>query len=114
VLFLAIPDIKPAQEDTQHTERRVVHAWQQQQQVEADHMTPRLSAPTMRWGSSVVIIALLFCSLCVIGVAASQQEQSVCPEQWSTAVLSVGRGFLAATSLPNQGLAIFAGGLDGL
>jgi hypothetical protein len=31
--------------------------------------------------------------------------------RWSTAVLSVGRGFLAATSLPNQGLAIFAGGM---
>jgi len=29
---------------------------------------------------------------------------------WSTAVLSVARFFLAATSLPNQGLAIFAGG----
>jgi hypothetical protein len=30
---------------------------------------------------------------------------------WSTAVLSEARGLLAATSLPNQGLAIFAGGL---
>jgi hypothetical protein len=30
--------------------------------------------------------------------------------KWSTAVLSVGRRYLAATSLPNQGLAIFAGG----
>jgi hypothetical protein len=29
---------------------------------------------------------------------------------WSTAVLSVARSSLAATSLPNQGLAIFAGG----
>jgi hypothetical protein len=29
---------------------------------------------------------------------------------WSTAVLSVARSGLAATSLPNQGLAIFAGG----
>ena len=29
---------------------------------------------------------------------------------WSTAVLSEARAFLAATSLPNQGLAIFAGG----
>ena len=31
--------------------------------------------------------------------------------RWSTAALSVARYFLAATSLPNQGLAIFAGGL---
>jgi hypothetical protein len=31
--------------------------------------------------------------------------------RWSTAVLSVARSFrLAATSLPNQGLAMFAGG----
>ncbi len=29
---------------------------------------------------------------------------------WSTAVLSVARSQLSATSLPNQGLAIFAGG----
>ncbi len=30
--------------------------------------------------------------------------------RWSTAALSVARHYLAATSLPNQGLAIFAGG----
>jgi hypothetical protein len=30
--------------------------------------------------------------------------------KWTTAALSVGRFGLAATSLPNQGLAIFAGG----
>ena len=30
--------------------------------------------------------------------------------RWSTAVLSAARGYLAATSLPNDGLAIFAGG----
>ena len=29
---------------------------------------------------------------------------------WTTAALSVARYFLAATSLPNVGLAIFAGG----
>ncbi len=34
--------------------------------------------------------------------------------RWSFAVLSVGRQDLAATSLPNQGLAIFAGGNTGL
>jgi hypothetical protein len=31
---------------------------------------------------------------------------------WSTAILSVGRGYLAATSLPDLGIAIFAGGGD--
>ena len=34
--------------------------------------------------------------------------------RWSTAVLSVARDSLSATSLPNQGLAIFAGGSTGL
>ncbi len=33
--------------------------------------------------------------------------------RWSTAVLSAGRYYIAATSLPNQGLAIFAGGQSG-
>jgi hypothetical protein len=33
---------------------------------------------------------------------------------WSTAVLSVARWGLAGTSLPIQGLAIFAGGVAGL
>ncbi len=34
--------------------------------------------------------------------------------RWSTAVLSVARYYASATSLPNQGLAIFAGGMTGL
>jgi hypothetical protein len=32
--------------------------------------------------------------------------------RWSAALLSVGRGSISAASLPNQGLAIFAGGSD--
>ncbi len=32
---------------------------------------------------------------------------------WTTAILSVGRSDLAATSLPNDGLAIFGGGFPG-
>jgi hypothetical protein len=35
---------------------------------------------------------------------------NVTANAWSTAVLSVARTLLAATSLPNQGIAIFAGG----
>jgi hypothetical protein len=65
----------------------------------------------MSYRSAVVTIAVLFSSLCIIGVAASQQEQSVCSEQWSTAVLSVARQYIAATSLPKQGLALFAGSI---
>ena len=34
--------------------------------------------------------------------------------RWSTATLSVGRSLLASTSLPIQGLAIFAGGETGV
>ncbi len=34
--------------------------------------------------------------------------------RWTTAALSVARGYFAATSLPEQGLAIFAGGGTGL
>ena len=34
--------------------------------------------------------------------------------RWTTAALSVARDYLAATSLPEQGLAIFAGGVTGL
>jgi hypothetical protein len=33
--------------------------------------------------------------------------------RWSAAALSVARYYLAATSLPNQGLAMFAGGQSG-
>ena len=45
---------------------------------------------------------------CIVNVAAAQLE--ACPGAWSTAALRVNRQSFAATSLPNQGLAIFAGG----
>ena len=35
-------------------------------------------------------------------------------DTWSTAYLSAARASLAATSLPSQGLALFAGGVGGL
>ncbi len=34
-------------------------------------------------------------------------------DQWSNSSLSVARGSFAATSLPNLGVAIFAGGISG-
>ena len=55
--------------------------------------------------------AVLLCLYCAVGIAAAQQTS--CPSRWSTAVLSEGRYDLAAASLPNQGLAIFAGGQNG-
>ncbi len=111
--------MKLVQRDTQHTQKRAAQAWQQeqqeqQQQLEVEHITPRRSAATMSFRRAVATIAVLLSSLCIVGVAASQQGQSVCLEQWSTDVLSAGRNGLSATSLPNQGLAIFAGGVTGL
>jgi hypothetical protein len=100
--------MKPVQGDTQHTQQQ--QEQQQEQQLEVDHITPRRSAATMSFRRAVATIAVLFSSLCIVGVAASQQGQSVCSEQWNTAVLSVARYYPLATSLPNQGLAIFAGG----
>jgi len=61
-------------------------------------------------GAAAVAVALLLCLCSVIGIAAAQQGPSACSGAWSTAALSVARLNLAATSLPNQGLAIFAGG----
>jgi hypothetical protein len=48
-----------------------------------------------------------------MAAAAAQQlhGNSASPGAWTTAVLSVARRWLAATSLPDDGLAIFAGGL---
>ena len=101
--------MKPVQGGTQHTQQQQQQQ-QQEQQLEVDHITPRRSAATMSFRRAVATIAVLFSSLCIVGVAASQQGQSMCLEQWSTAVLSVARYYPLATSLPNQGLAIFAGG----
>jgi hypothetical protein len=68
-----------------------------------------------RWCSSsnchatdAVIVAVLLCLSCIVNVADAQEY--ACPGAWSTAVLSVARLSLAATSLPSQGIAIFAGG----
>ena len=61
-----------------------------------------------RYGPAAAAAAVLLCLSCVAHIAAAQQAP--CLSAWSTAALSVARAFLAATSLPNQGLAIFAGG----
>ena len=87
------------------------HALQLQRQ--SDHCTARRSPPATRFWRATAAAAVLLCSLCVVGVAAALQDMTTCPV-WSTAALSAGRVYLAATSLPSQGLAIFAGGSDGL
>jgi hypothetical protein len=58
-------------------------------------------------------LALLFTGCIFVVIAAAQHVNSapVTPVgTWTTASLSVARCCLAATSLPNDGLAIFAGG----
>ena len=69
---------------------------------------PRSCSSSIRFRTDAVAVAVLLCLSCVVKVAAAQLE--ACPGAWSTAALSVARSYLAATSLPNQGLAIFAGG----
>ena len=50
---------------------------------------------------------------CAVGGVASNVVDifNVTAGSWSTAALIVGRSSLAATSLPNAGVAIFAGGV---
>jgi hypothetical protein len=64
-------------------------------------------------GRSVVCNARCDYSLVCVGdggVSKAVDIYNVITGIWSTAVLSEARALLAATSLPNQGLAIFAGG----
>ena len=91
---------------------RFLHAAEQAQRrpPETGHRTarPSPSDSTALHGTAAAAVAVMFCCLCVISTAAAQPGQ--CPAAWTTAALSVARGYLAATSLPEQGLAIFAGG----
>lgn len=66
----------------------------------------------VRYSSQHVAAAALLYLSCVASFAGAQE--ALCFSARSTAVLSVARYGLAATSLPIQGLAIFAGGYLGL
>ena len=71
----------------------------------------------MGWLSERRLVLLIACASlmpCAADSGASNAVDifNVTSGAWSTAALSVGRLDLAATSLPNQGLAIFAGGGD--
>jgi hypothetical protein len=92
---------------------RVKRVGHRQLQRQADHCTPRPRPSARRLGSVTAAAAVLLCLLCIVSVAAMRKEITACSAQWSTAALSVARRNLAATSLPNQGLAIFAGGYAG-
>jgi hypothetical protein len=77
----------------------------QMQPPRTDRADTRPSSSTWRHHTAAAAVAVM---LCFISMAAAQPGQ--CPAAWTTAALSVGRDLLAATSLPNQGLAMFAGG----
>ena len=72
----------------------------------------------MRWKMQRVVNLLCFFILGVFaassGVSDAVDIFNVKSGTWTTAVLSVARTYLAATSLPNDGLAIFAGGWGAL
>jgi hypothetical protein len=62
------------------------------------------------YAAAVAAAAVMFACSVAAAHAAQQVAASYSLGTWSTAALSVARGGLAATSLPNLGVAIFAGG----
>jgi hypothetical protein len=69
---------------------------------------PKCGARQLGRAAAAVAAVMLLCS--VAGVAARHVAVPDSFGAWSTAALSQARGHLAATSLPNAGVAIFAGG----
>jgi hypothetical protein len=60
--------------------------------------------------AAAAAVVMFACSVAAAH-AAQQVAASYSLGTWSTAALSEARGYLAATSLPNFGVAIFAGGV---
>ena len=83
---------------------------EQLQPPQTDHFNtrPRVATYLNRHNTAAAVVVV---TLCFVSMAAAQPGQ--CPATWTTAVLSVARSYLAAASLPNQGLAVFAGGESG-
>ncbi len=104
-------DMAGVERVSQPTLRSRHRAQQQQQSLHAQRCTPRHGFSTKGCCAAATAAVLLYLC-CAIDIAAAQQK--LCPSRWSTAVLSVARTGLAAASLPSQGLAIFAGGYEGL
>jgi len=96
-----------------------LHFWQPrvaQEQLlplEAHKPKPKPKCQQRRRAYADAATAGLICAFGVFGVAAAQHVAiSASLSTWSTAVLSQPRYSLAAASLPNLGVAIFAGGID--
>ena len=66
----------------------------------------------LEWAEVVLLIACASLMPCAAssGLSNSVDIFNVTSGAWSTAALSEARYYLAATSLPNLGVAIFAGG----
>jgi hypothetical protein len=67
----------------------------------------------LEWGGDVVVFATCACLMCcaaAVGTSSVVDIFNVTAGTWSTAALSQARSFLAATSLPDAGVAIFGGG----
>ena len=64
----------------------------------------------LRYNTAAATVAILFCNAAA-AIAAQRETQSLSLGTWSTTYLRSGaRSHLAATSLPNHGIAFFAGG----
>jgi hypothetical protein len=65
----------------------------------------------LEWAGVALLIACASLTPCAAGTGSNAVDIfNVTSGAWSTSALSAARGFLAATSLPNLGVAIFAGG----
>ncbi len=69
----------------------------------------------LEWAEVGLLISCASLMPCAVGFGLSNAVDifNVTSGAWSTAALSVARSELAATSLPNVGVAIFAGGTNG-
>ena len=94
--------------NVKNTQSHLQQAKQRPHMIQTSKLTWKIGFRISRRAAAVGV-AVLLCSCLCFGAAA--QDLPDCPRVWSTAALSVARYLLAATSLPDQGLAIFAGGL---
>jgi hypothetical protein len=87
------------------------HAVQPQPQAVSKKLGPKCGARQLvRAAAAAVAAVVLLCS--VAGAAARHVAVSDSQKAWSIANLRQARGCLAATSLPNEGVAMFAGGSE--
>ena len=79
---------------------------------QASNVKPGPKRCPTRLGHAAAAMAAVILACSVAGAAAQHVAASNSLGSWSAAALSVARYYLAATSLPDAGVAIFAGGQD--